>query len=818
MKDYEKLGVFYLGKRYNSTAGKVEDELILYDAKDLTTHGICVGMTGSGKTGLCVSLIEEAAIDGIPVIAIDPKGDLGNLLLTFPELRASDFQPWIDEGEATRKGMDSQAYSMRTAEAWRKGLAEWGQDGARIARLQQSADFAIYTPGSTAGLPITVLRSFDSPPPQVISDTEALQNRIESAVSGLLGLLGVHGDPLRSREHILLSNILHQTWSRGKNLDLPGLIRAIQSPPFDKVGVFDLESFFGAGERFELAMTMNNLLASPSFSTWLEGDPLDINQLLFAPDGRPRVAIMSISHLSESERMFFVTVLLNELLTWVRTQSGTSSLRALLYMDEIFGYFPPSAEPPSKKPMLTLLKQARAFGLGIVLSTQNPVDLDYKGLSNTGTWFIGRLQTDRDKLRVLDGLEGASTTTGSSFDRSHTDAILSGLGSRVFMMNNVHDDKPVIFHARWAMSYLRGPMTRTQIESLMARRRAGLTDTFSAAVPLSGLSASLSEQGQAAELKKSQRPVVPASIREVFFPLRQPVGDRNRLVYRPAVLGKAKIHYISSKANLDRWEKLCFLGPAPEGAPEIDWDSAPVVSDPDPEIDREPESGAAFAELSAVASNPRNYAGWKKDLAVYLYQNRWITLLECRELKIISSPGEEEGAFRGRMRHMLREKRDREVETLKRRYEKRFTAIQDRVRRAEHKIEREKEQYKHQKTQTAISIGSTLLGALLGRKVASSGSLGRATTAMRGVGRASRERKDIAQAEAELEAQRQKLEDLEAEFQEAVTGLEAAFDPETLELGEVAIRPRKSDIMVEETLLVWTPWRVGPEGIAEPLF
>ncbi|MBT8484534.1 MAG: DUF87 domain-containing protein, partial [Phycisphaerae bacterium] len=472
MKNYEKLGAFYLGREYDLAHGRLLDDLLLYDAKDLTTHAVCVGMTGSGKTGLCVTLLEEAAIDGIPTIAIDPKGDLGNLMLTFPKLRAEDFRPWVDPNEAGRKGMTPDAYASDRAKLWKKGLKDWDQDGERVERFRRSAEVAIYTPGSTAGIPLTVLRSFKAPPPELRADAEAMQERITSAVSGLLALLGIEADPIRSREHILLANILAQAWSAGRDLDLAALIAEIQSPPFDRIGVMDLESFFNARDRFELAMTLNNLLASPGFGVWMSGEPLDIQRLLYTEDGRPRIAVLSIAHLSEAERMFFVTVLLNEMVAWMRTQSGTSSLRALLYMDEIFGFFPPTANPPSKRPMLTLLKQARAYGLGVVLATQNPVDLDYKGLSNTGTWFLGRLQTERDKQRVLEGLEGASAAAGTDFDRGRIEAILAGLGSRVFMMNNVHDDEPVLFHTRWALSYLRGPLTRDQIKTLMEPRKS----------------------------------------------------------------------------------------------------------------------------------------------------------------------------------------------------------------------------------------------------------------------------------------------------------------------------------------------------------
>ncbi len=403
MADYELLGKFYLGKAYDLDAGQPRGDLVLYDSKDLTTHAVCVGMTGSGKTGLCLTLLEEAAIDNIPVIAIDPKGDLGNLLLTFPELRPEDFRPWIDEGEAVRRGVSPDEYAVTTAEQWRKGLAEWGQPPERIAKFRASVDLAIYTPGSSAGLPLSVLRSFAPPPKAVLDDSEALGDRLQAAVASLLGLAGVESDAMTGRENILLSNILEMSWRADEDLDFGGLLRAVQSPRLDKIGYMDLETFFPAAERFKLAMQLNNLFASPGFSAWLEGEPLDVGRLLHTAEGKPRISIVSIAHLSESERMFFVTLLLNEMVAWVRSQSGTSSLRAILYMDEVFGYFPPSANPPSKKPMLTLLKQARAFGLGVVLATQNPVDLDYKGLSNAGTWFLGRLQTERDKAQRARG-------------------------------------------------------------------------------------------------------------------------------------------------------------------------------------------------------------------------------------------------------------------------------------------------------------------------------------------------------------------------------------------------------------------------------
>ncbi|MBM3173902.1 MAG: ATP-binding protein, partial [Chloroflexi bacterium] len=467
MENYEKLGVFYLGRPYDLAAKKPKEGLLLYDSKDLVTHGVCVGMTGSGKTGLCIALLEEAAMDSIPAIIIDPKGDLPNLLLTFPQLQPQDFLPWVNEDDARKKSLSTDEYARQQAELWRNGLASWGQDGERIAQLRQTADFVIYTPGSNAGLPVSILKSFAAPPSAVRDDSELLRDRIVSTATSLLGLLGKEADPIRSREHILMSTILDTAWRQGRDLDLASLIQQIQTPPMSKVGVLDLESFYPSKDRFELAMLLNNLLAAPGFNAWLEGEPLDIGQILYSPNGKPRHAIFSIAHLNDAERMFFVSLLLNQILAWTRTQSGTTSLRAIVYMDEIFGYFPPIANPPSKAPLLTLLKQARAFGVGILLATQNPVDLDYKGLANTGTWFIGRLQTERDKMRVLEGLEGVAASSGTKFDRQAMEQTLAGLGSRIFLMNNVHDDAPTIFESRWAMSYLRGPLTRNQIKVLM---------------------------------------------------------------------------------------------------------------------------------------------------------------------------------------------------------------------------------------------------------------------------------------------------------------------------------------------------------------
>ncbi|MCA9223348.1 MAG: ATP-binding protein, partial [Planctomycetales bacterium] len=801
MQDYEKLGAFYLGKHYDMDRAATREELVLYDSKDLTTHAVCVGMTGSGKTGLCLTLLEEAAIDGIPAIAIDPKGDLGNLLLTFPQLQAADFQPWVDANEAARHGLTPDQFAKRTADLWRKGLADWGQSPDRIERYRSSADISIYTPGSNAGLPLTVLRSFSAPPPAVLNDADALRECIMSAAGGLLALLGIQADPLRSREHILVSSLLDRAWREGRNLDLGGLIREIQTPPFDRIGVMDLETIFPAADRFELSMRLNNVMASPGFGAWLEGEPLDIQRLLHTRDGRPRLSIISIAHLSDAERMFFVTTLLNEVIAWMRSQPGTSSLRALLYMDEVFGYFPPTANPPSKTPMLTLLKQARAYGLGCVLATQNPVDLDYKGLSNAGTWFLGRLQTERDKARVLDGLEGASSTAGVTFDRQRTEAILSGLGNRVFLMNNVHDDAPTVFQTRWALSYLRGPLTRAQIETLMESRRA-------AAAELGEGAASFPRAAVTAGASGGIRPVVPPGIEELFLAPSRTVGE-GPLMYRPALFGLARVHYVSSPANVDSWETAAMLVSAADGLPDDVWAEADSLDYDSLSFEPAPVGEAQFADLPSELTQSRNYSSWKTALKNALYRDRSLSLYECKALKEKSAAGETEGDFRVRLKQRAFETRDIEVEKLRQKYAPKLASLEERIRKAEQRVEKEKEQVSHQTLSTAMSIGTTLLGALLGRKMVSATNMSRAATSVRSATKIAKEKSDVTQAQENVETLRQQLAELEQQFQADTETLKASFDGDSLEITELPIKPRKSDLTVEQVALVWTPWHVG---------
>jgi hypothetical protein len=801
MQDYEKLGVFYLGRPWDLRAKATRNEPLLYASKDMTTHGVCVGMTGSGKTGLCLALLEEAAIDGIPALAIDPKGDLANLALTFPSLAPADFLPWVDPAEAERQGLTVERLAEKTAGAWKAGLAQWDEDGARIARFRNSCEVAIYTPGSKAGRPLALLRSLNAPPKVVLDDEEALRSRVQGAVSGVLALAGSDSDHLQGREHILLSQLVLRAWQAGGDLDFPALIQGVQKPPFEKVGVLDVESFFPAKERTGLAMALNNVLASPGAAAWAEGEPLDIAKLLWTPSGKPRIAVLSIAHLSDAQRMFFVTTLLSEVLAWVRTQAGTSSLRALLYMDEIFGYFPPTAMPPSKMPMLTLLKQARAFGLGVLLATQNPVDLDYKGLANTGTWFIGRLQTERDKLRVLDGLEGAAGASGHSFDRKELDQMLSGLGSRVFLLNNVHEDAPVLFQTRWTLSYLRGPLTREQIQRLTPGgrpERAASAGGGSAKAPSSA--------------KAATRPLLPAGVAEGFLPATAGTGQ---LTYRPTVLGVARVHYVDRKSSVDTWQKVAVL--APVDGSQVQWDDGQELPEDAPEkLAPSALENAGFEEGSAALSNAGAWGEWKKSLSAFLYADRPLKLFRCEALNALSTPGETLADFKARLTHAGHEQRDAQVEELRKRWASKLEQRQGAVLRAQKLLADQQAQAKGQTLDTVVTLGSTLLGAFLGRKVMSVTNVNRARTAMRSGSRTVKERQDVAAAEQQLANAQQQLADTEAEFQAEVEKLQTTSAPEALEVGELTVAPRKADIAVGNLMLAWSPWRAGNDGVATP--
>ena len=795
MTDFEKLGLFYLGRRHDLATGTTLPEPVLYDSRDLVTHAVCLGMTGSGKTGLCVGLIEEAAIDGVPVIAIDPKGDLGNLLLTFPGLTPDEFRPWISQDDARRAGLEPDAFAAQQAGTWAGGLRQWGQDGGRVDRLRRAAEFSIFTPGSRAGIPVSILGSLAAPAPGERTDPEALADRAAGTATSLLGLAAADPSP-RSREHSLLAAILASAWQAGTALDLGAVIRLVQKPPFERIGVIDLESAFPEADRFELAMTLNTILAAPDFQVWLEGEPLDPAALLYTSDGRPRVSVISIAHLTDAERMFVVSLLLHQVVAWVRRQPGTTSLRAMLYMDEIAGYFPPVANPPSKPPLLTLLKQARAHGLGVVLATQNPVDLDYKGLGNAGTWFLGRLQTEGDKARVLEGLEGVVGAPA----RTEADRMLSSLGKRIFLMHNVHDAAPTVFETRWTLSYLRGPLTREQIQAVTAAHRPApaAPPAQAAAVPAA---TALSGAGE--------RPIVPPGIEEFFLPADDARGEG--LVYRPAVLGAARVSFSDRSLGIQETRNVLYLGWPADGPVGVDWAQARPIELSVGDLERQPAPGARFAELDVPAAQPKQYAAWGKTFSRWLTQRQRLDLLRHSLVGLVSQPGESERDFRIRLQHALRAARDEAIDAVRRKYVAKQTAVAERLRRAEAAVGREQQQASDSKVQTALSMGATLLGALLGRRAVSASTLGRATTAARGVGRSMKEAADVKRAQESVEAVQAAVGKLEAQIEADVVAVGAGFDLQA-PLEQVSVAPKRGQVEVLFVALAWVPEEAEAAG------
>jgi hypothetical protein len=785
--DYEKLGQFYLGRGYNPETKQADGELLLYDSKDLVTHGVVLGMTGSGKTGLCLALLEEAAMDHIPAIVIDPKGDISNLLLTFPDLDGRSFRPWINEDDAAKKGISPEEHADQTAAMWKNGLAEWGQSPERIGELRDKVDINIFTPGSRAGIPVSILSSLEVPPFEIMDDGELLGERIESTVSSLLSLVGGNSDTLQSPEAVLISNIFRNEWEAGRHITLESLIRLIQSPPFDKVGIIDLESFLPEKSRQPLALKFNNLLASPGFSTWLEGPPLDIAKMLHDPAGKPRISIFSIAHLGDTDRMFFVSLLLNQMLGWMRAQKGTTSLRALLYMDEIFGFLPPSANPPSKRPMMTILKQGRAFGLGCLLATQNPVDLDYKALSNIGSWFLGRLQTERDKLRVLDGLEGAAGSQNAPFNRQEMEALLSGLGNRVFLMNNVHEDHPVLFHVRWVMSYLTGPLTRGQVKTLMDPKRAAFEPAAkpAAANPMAMPGVSSAATGT--------RPAVGAGVTELFAT----TDGGSDITYQPHLLRVAKVHFSAAKSGVDESREVRLVNPLLAGG--VDWETQ---VDPPPGTRDKPADGAGFAELPGFAMNAANYKQVGKDFAEWLYRNERMEILCCPVLKSWSRPGETEGEFRARLTHAAHEARDAEVEKLRAAAAKKSAAVESRMQTAEARLAKEKAEAGAAKMQAGVSVLGGLLGGLFGRKMNMT-TLSRGSTAIGRTTSAYKQHQDVAMAGVRVEDLAKEMAALHAGLEAEIARIAAEYDVSNLKLETETLKPTKTNVKVEIVALLW---------------
>lgn len=828
--NYEKLGAFYLGREIDPISGEQQQSTVLYDAKDLTTHGLIIGMTGSGKTGLAVALIEEAIIDGIPVLAIDPKGDLGNLFLSFPRLQASDFSPWVDPVSASHQGTTPEEFAEATAQQWQQGLAHWGQDGSRIQDYIDAADRQLYTPGSRSGRPLSLLSMLSLPKQAILNDDEALRDRIEAAVSGLLALLDVEADPLTSPEHILLSLLFERSWRQGTSLDLAALIMQMQNPPVQRVGILELDAFFPAKDRTAFAIRLNGLLASPGFDAWMEGDPLDAGALLYNNEGKPRLSVVSISHLNDNERMFVVTCLLNSLINWMRSQAGSGSLRALVYMDEIYGYLPPVANPPSKQPLLTLLKQARAFGVGLTLATQNPVDLDYKALSNAGTWFLGRLQTERDKQRVIDGLEGAG---GGRFNRAELEALLGRLESRQFLLHNVHEDRPVLFATRWVLNFLAGPLTRQQIKRLNSDLCSQLLPSSANQSNHSGVvthqpvaisqqshrqsghhnrqkNKTSSIQAKAGDLLAADlviKPNIHANLEQAYSVLNRQLSAHESIIYRPYLLAIVNVHYANQRLKVDDWERLCWLTELTDQSQP--WRDADEVQMP--EYSAQPVEPRQYAGVPRAARSASAFKRWQSQLKTVLYRDRKLERFVCKDPKAVSEQEETLAEFKTRLLNLKREQRDIQIEKLRKKYTPKLRRIQDQIFSTEQRLEKEQQQVQDRQLDAGLSFGATLVGALFGRKLASATNVNRASRAVRGARRIAREKQDVVQVQEKLLTQRKRLADLEQDFATDLQDLQRPLRHDELIIETKTVSCRKTDTDIEEMKLLWVPFIVDQD-------
>ncbi len=821
-------GKFYLGRQTDPKTGETGVTPLLYDPDDLTTHAVVVGMTGSGKTGLCLDLLEEAALNNIPALMIDPKGDITNALLHFPNLAPADFQPWVNADEARRDGKSVEQAAADTADLWRNGLAKWEIGPERIQKLDNNVQFAIYTPGSDAGLPVSILASLQAPPIPWEENKELLRGKISGTVTAVLGLVGLKDiDPVRSREHILLSNIFETAWSQGKDLDLGELIMQVQSPPFEKLGVFDINRFFPEDDRFDLAMSLNNILAAPAFQTWIEGEPLDIASLLYDANGKPRHSIFYIAHLNDEERMFFVTLLYSAVESWMRTQKGTTSLRALVYFDEIFGYLPPTGNPPSKEPMLRMLKQARAFGVGMVLATQNPVDIDYKALSNAGTWFIGKLGTDQDKQRLLDGLSSAA---GAGLDRREYDDLISAIGKRVFLLRNVHEKQPELFQTRWAMNYLAGPVTRTQIPALNelagassqpVSQSASQPSAASVPPPSSSLQPPVtSHQPPETDLPgTASRPAVPGRTAEYFLPNNLTVSQGAKhdgrslpadakplgILYRPVLLAQADVRFLNRKYNLDQELKRTALVIEPDRRGAVRWEDHTASSIESRQLDRGPVPNARFAPLEEPLSGAKTVRAMQTDFVDWVYRETEVIVKANETLKIYAGPDVSDEKFAQQCQKAAAEKAEIEADKVEARFEKKIDALETKLAREERELREDEADYKQRKMQEAATHAETLFSLFSKRRRSVSSSMSKRRLTAKA-------REDVEESKEEIERLNQEIDEMEADMKEALDELEEKWNDVAADTSEIPVTPYKKDVSVELFGVAWMPYHLVKSG------
>ncbi len=792
----------FLGGTVDPATHERTGDDVRIDTDVFTTHGVIVGMTGSGKTGLGVVLLEEVLSSGLPTLVIDPKGDLTNLCLTFPTLSPSEFRPWVDEAQAKAAGATPDEFAEQQSELWTKGLLGWGYTTQHITNLRATADFTIYTPGSQSGVPVNIVGSLQVP--DDMTDAEIVGDEIEGYVSGLLGLVGVDADPLSSREHILLSNLVNHSWSAGRALDLPTLVGLVGNPPIRKLGVFELDQFFPPDERMKLAMQLNGLLASPSFAAWAEGPALDIQSMLYSPDGSPRCAIVTTAHLSDEERQFVTSLVLTKVVTWMRRQSGTTDLRAMLYMDEVAGYLPPTANPPTKKPIMTLMKQARAFGVGVVLSTQNPVDIDYKALSNAGTWMIGRLSTERDKARLLEGLRSAA----GGVDIGAVDDTISGLGKREFVLRVPGSDGTSVFSTRWAMSYLRGPMTRDQIGDLMADERSSLSPAGPPVAPAgAGAATVATPHGELGDDETGVMPEVADGVPVRWIDAAAPWldsagGDPHGARLEATIVARVQLRYDESKADLVHDEEFeCVIAPIGE---TVDVSRMITVDYDDRDLRAEPSTGAVYRMTDAKLPNKTFFSAIEGDVRDHLVRSMNLEVPANPTLKLYGRPGEPPEAFASRCARAADELADADIAKLRGKYETKVTRLRDQIAAAEDRVDVLEEEANSKRNSELLSTAGSLLGGLLGGS-SGGGLLGKLGTAAGRRGRTSASEERVDAAENKVGRLQGSLEELEVELAEEVTEIDARWIDAAADIGVLRVPLEKTDVKVVQLVLAWMP-------------
>lgn len=768
---YEKLKLFYLGFKENSTTP------VVYENKDLTTHALIIGMTGSGKTGLGVGLIEEATLDNIPSIIIDPKGDMGNLLLTFPKMDAQSFKPWIDADQLNGQSID--AYAQKTASMWKQGIQNSTQDLSRVQRLKDSGDFTIYTPGSSAGVGVALLSDFKAPPQEIMEDRELLSTLVSSTVTSILDLIDIKSDPISGKEHVLISSIFMNFYAQHKDFDIQTLISSIVSPPFKKIGVFAIESFMSQDKRLELALKLNTIIANPSFSGWMQGEALDMDRMLFTKDGKAKVNIFTISHLSDKERMFFVTLLLNTFLGWMRRQEGSARLRALFYMDEIFGFFPPTANPPSKQPMITMLKLARAFGVGVVLSTQNPIDLDYKGLSNIGTWFIGRLQTSQDKDRVIDGLQ----VQGSKYSKKELFELLSNIKKRHFLLKNIHDDGLIVFATRWVLSYLKGPLSKKQISALMKDKK---------------LTASIDTPKIKKDTQNSERkPILNDNISQHYSYYSQ----SDEYILAPFLACEATVNFVDKRRNVQCKKEICVKIPLHPNSRSIKWQD--IQQREDVTLEQSPRPKSKFAHLPNFLLPLKSLNAYKKEFKNYLYQNQKESIFENKKLKIFSSFNTPKEAFMLKVHDKLEALSDEKAKKIKDDFIKKQEILERKLQSANYKLEKEKGDVSAKTTNTIINVGTSILGAFLGGNLFSRTNASRLGSSVRSASGIVKEKRDVSRVEDIIENINDDMEELREKLSIKLDEIKEQFSVENYPTQTVQISPRRADIYDTKLFILW---------------